>query len=138
MLKLKPPVDIEAPEITVGEDGEIIVYVPEDATGTITIEVAGKRYTAPVEGGSAIFIVPGLKAGVHDIVAYYSGDDKYLPANNTGKIKVNPLDDNKTDNRTDIPAGGICLSQYPTGNPIIVLLLVLLSIGSVQLRRFKK
>ena len=138
VLKLKPPVDIESPEITFGEDGVIIVYVPEDATGTITIEVAGKRYTAPVEGGSAIFIVPGLKAGVHDIVAYYSGDDKYLPANNTGKIKVNPLDDNKTDNRTDIPAGGICLSQYPTGNPIIVLLLVLLSIGSVQLRRFKK
>ena len=138
VLKLKPPVDIEAPEITVGEDGEIIVYVPDDATGTITIEIEGKRYTADIEDGMAIFIVPGLKVGVHDIVAYYSGDDKYLPASTTGSIKVNPLKKNDTDNGTTVHYGGIWLSEYPTGNPIIALLLVIISIGFVKSRRFKK
>ena len=135
VLKLKPPVDIESPEITFGEDGVIIVYVPEDATGTVTIEIDGEEYTAPVEGGSAIFIIPGLNVGIHDIVAHYSGDDKYLPSSTTGSIKVNPLKENKTSN---VPAGGICLSKYPTGNPIMILLLIVLSIGSVQVRRFKK
>ena len=136
VLKVKPTVNVDAPEIYVGEDGVITVTVPDDATGTITIEIEGERYTAEIKDGQAIFIVPGLQVGVHDIKAYYSGDDKYLPANVTGVIKVNP----KEDNQTDIPEhhDGINLSLYPTGNPIFVLLLVILSIGSVQLRKFKK
>ena len=138
VAKLKPPVEIEAPEITVGEDGVITVYVPEDATGTITIEIEGKRYTADVENGKAVFKVPGLKAGVHDIVAYYSGDEKYLSANSTGSIKVNPLDENKTDNHTTVHVGGICLAQYATGNPIFALLAIIASICFVQIRRFKR
>lgn len=141
VLKLKPPISIDAPEITVGEDGVIIVTVPDDATGTITIEIGGKRYTSEIEDGEAIFFIPGLKEGVHDIVAYYSGD-KYLPTNTTGFIKVNPLHENKTHNVTPNkkypPAGGINLAQYPTGNPIFVLLVIILTIGSIRLRRFKR
>ena len=139
VLKIKPPVDVTAPEIDVGDDGVITVTVPKDATGTITIEIEGRRYTQPVENGKAIFIVPGLKVGIHDIKVYYSGDDKYLPANTTGMIKVNPKekDDNKT-NGTTKHHGGICLSDYPTGNPILALLLIVLAIGSVQLKRFRK
>ena len=136
VLKVEPPVDIDAPEITVGEDGVITVTVPEDATGTITIEIDGERYTAEIENGKAVFIVPGLKVGVHDIVAFYSGDEKYLPANVTGEIKVNPVD-NKT-NGTVKHHGGIALSDYPTGNPIFVLLFILLAIGSIRIRRLKK
>ena len=140
VLKLKPQVDIEAPEITVGEDGEIIVYVPEDATGTITIEIDGKQYTADIEDGVAIFIIPGLKAGEHDIIAYYSGDEKYLPGNTVGSIKVNPVEKNDTTNATNVfeHDGGISLYQYPTGNPIILLILILLVLGSGQMRKFKK
>ena len=135
VLKLTPPVNIDAPEIYIGEDGVITVTVPNDATGTITIEIEGERYAAEIKDGKAIFIVPGLQLGVHDIKVHYSGDDKYLPANATGAIKVNPKH-----NQTDIPEhhDGIILSDYPTGNPLFVLLLVILAIGSVQLRKFKK
>ena len=137
VLKLKPPVDIEAPEITVGEDGVITVTVPDDATGTITIEIEGKRYTAPVEDGQAVFYIPGLKVGVHDITAFYSGDDKYLPANSTGEIKVNPKEEpihhNDTPKKSTIEN-----KMHETGNPIMALIAVLISICLVQVRRFKK
>ena len=140
VLKIEPTIDIDAPEIVVGEDGIITVTVPDDATGTITIEIDGKRYTAPIEDGVAIFIIPGLKVGVHDIVAYYSGDDKYLPTDTFGSINVTPLGENKTDNITKKSSkhGGISLSQYATANPIIVLVMVLLAIGSSQIKRFKR
>ena len=141
VMKLKPPVDVFAPEITVGEDGIITVKVPKDATGTITIEIEGKRYTAEIEEGKAVFIVPGLKVGVHLIKVYYSGDDKYLSTNTTGSIKVNPIRNNKTDNETTHTVkrqGGIALSDYPTGNPILMILLAILSVGAIGIRRFGK
>ena len=139
VLKFKPEIDIVAPAITVGEDGVITVKVPKDATGTITIEIKGKRYTAEIEDGEAVFIIPGLKVGVHDIIAFYSGDDKYLPANATGEIEVDPIknETNET-NRTVRHLGGIVLSDYPTGNPILVILLAILSVGSIRIRRFRK
>ena len=138
VLKLTPPIDINSPDITVGEDGVITVTVPSDATGNITIEIDGKQYTQPVENGTAVFVIPGLQAGEHEINAYYSGDDRYLPVNTTGSINVKPLDDtNKTDVNTTVCHGGIALSQYETGNPIMLLLILLLAVGS-QLRRFKK
>ena len=139
VLKLKPAVDVVAPRITVGEDGVITVKVPKDATGTITIEIEGKRYTAEIEDGEAVFIIPGLKVGVHDIIAFYSGDDKYLPANATGEIEVDPIknETNET-NRTVRHPGGIALSDYPTGNPIWIVMCVLLSICTIKLRRFKR
>jgi len=142
VLKLKPTIDVFAPEITVGDDGVITVIVPKDATGTITIEIEGRRYSAPIENGKAVFIVPGLKVGKHLIKVYYSGDGKYLSANTTGLIKVKALKENKTDNKTTTSTkyshGGVSLDQYPTGNPIWMIVCVLLSICTIQLRRFKK
>lgn len=136
VLKIKPPVDIYAPEITVGEDGVITVTVPDDATGTITIEIEGKRYTADIENGKAVFVVPDLEVGVHDIIAFYSGDDKYLPANGTGEIKVNPKDEPV--NPDEPKKSTIENKMLPTGNPIMALIVVLMSLCVVQIRRFKK
>lgn len=139
VLKLRPPVDVFPPDITVGEDGVITVTVPEDATGEITIEVEGKRYTAPIVDGKAIFRIPSLKVGVHDIKVFYSGDDKYLPANTTGSIKVNPKDEPPIDeNETVAPHEKVGLEVHETGNPIVLAILVLLSVGLTQIRRFRK
>ena len=139
VLKLNPPVDIVAPDITVGEDGVITVHVPKDATGTITIEIEGKKYTAEIKNGKAVFVVPGLKVGVHDIKAYYSGDDKYLPSNSTGAIKVNPRNNETNNTVKHHHYDGVLLSDYPTGNPIAVLLIIILTLGSCPLiRKFKK
>jgi len=136
VLKVRPPVDISAPDITVGEDGKITVKVPSDAKGTITIEIEGKQYTADVKDGKAVFVVSNLTEGGHDIKVHYSGDEKYRSVNTTGSINVNPVGENKTDGNSSYE--GICLSDYPTGNPIFVLLLIILAIGSNHLRRIKK
>ena len=137
--KILPPVNVDAPTITVGDDGVITVTVPEDATGTITIEVEGKSYTAPVKDGKAVFHVPGLKVGTHGIKAYYSGDDKYLPNNSTGTIDVLPKDEpvrepaEPTKSDKPVKTG---LAKYETGNPVLVLLMVLSLLG-VSIKRRK-
>jgi uncharacterized repeat protein (TIGR01451 family) len=130
--KVKPDIDVDAPGITVGDNGDITVILPDDATGTVTIEVAGKRYTAPVKNGIARFIVPGLKVGVHDIKVWYSGDDKYLPAETTGDIDVSPVEDGPI---YHAPQG---LEKHATGNPILILVVVLMSMIGLGIRKFRK
>jgi uncharacterized repeat protein (TIGR01451 family) len=129
--KVKPHIDVDAPDITLGDDGVITVEMPSDATGTVTIEVDGRKYTATLKNGKAVFRVSGLKVGKHDIEVSYSGDDKYLPATAQGDIEVHP-------------AGGFehheakGLERHATGNPIMVLLVVIVSLCSVSIRKLKK
>ena len=130
--KLKPDITVDAPDITVGEDGTITVTLPDDATGTVTIEVEGKTYTAKVKNGKAVFKVPGLSVGVHGIKVWYSGDDKYLPTETAGDIYVKPI------NKEEDSHNQVGLEKHPTGNPIIVLILVLVSMVGVGFRKFKK
>ena len=142
VLKLTPPIDVDAFDINVGKDGIITVTVPYDATGYVTIEVEGKRFTSKIKDGKAVFVVSGLKVGEHDIKVYYSGDDKYLPVNVTGEINVNPIKkgNNETNqsNGTVEYHGGIVLSDYPTGNPILMILLAALLIGSAKIRKIRR
>ena len=130
--KQKPDITVDAPDITVGDDGTITVTLPDDATGTVTIEVGGKRYTAEVKNGKAVFKVPGLSVGVHGIKVWYSSDDKYLPATTSGDITVHPANES---NPHHVPKG---LEKYPTGNPIIVLIIVILAIIGINIRKFRK
>ena len=138
--KILPTLNIDSQDITADKDGKIVITLPTDATGTVTIEIDGKTYTAPVVNGKAVFTIPGLSEGVHDIKVYYSGDDKYLPANATATIKVLPVDDkNETPQKEDkIDNVKTGLSANETGNPIVVLLLVLIAFAFSPLRRFKK
>ena len=140
--KILPSIDVDAPAINVGEDGVITVTVPEDATGNVTIEVEGKNYTEPVKDGKAVFAIPGLKVGSHDIKAYYSGDDKYLPNNATGAIEVLsvdvlPVEDNNvTPQKEDVkPPAKSTLAIHETANPILALFIVLALLGINTKRR---
>ena len=53
------------------------VYVPENATNTITVTFNGKTYTANPDNGRAQFIVPMTLFGNNTIYATYAGDSKY-------------------------------------------------------------
>ena len=134
VLKTKPDISVDSPDINVGEDGTVTVMLPEDATGTVTIVIEGKTYISKVENGVAIFIVPGLNVGEHDIKVYYSGDDKYLPINTTGDINVLPVDN--PDNHTSIKHDDIGLVKYPTGNSIALLFVVML-VGFIRFRKLR-
>ncbi|WP_405270663.1 Ig-like domain repeat protein [Methanobrevibacter sp.] len=134
--KTLPPVNVNAPTITVGNDCIIIVTVPENATGSIIIEVEGKTYTAPVKKGKSVFIVQGLKVGLHDIKAYYSGDDNYLLNNATGTIEVLAVEDNNLTPQKDFKHPlKTSLAGYETANPIVALLVVLALLGIITKRR---
>ncbi|WP_458406325.1 Ig-like domain repeat protein, partial [Methanobrevibacter sp.] len=135
--KVDPEIKTDAPTIKEGEDGKITVILPEDATGKVTIEVDGKKYTADVKDGKAVFNIPGLDVGKHHIKVYYSGDDKYNAAEvDGGDIEVLP--NNESDHQEHTDGGNVVhLETYATGNPILVLLLAFVFLGFIPLRRKK-
>lgn len=143
--KVKPDVDVSSPDVKITEDGKVVVTLPNDATGTVTIEVDGKKYTTTVHNGQTVFEIPGLTGGDHKIKVSYSGDDKYQSSTTDSDIKVVDDDDNKDkhENQTHAKSSkgqkrGVDLTDYPTGNPILVLMLILIAVGCGKIRRFKK
>ncbi len=143
VTKVKTPIRAAGDIIEEGDYATVIVRVPEDATGTITITVDNKKYTEEIENGTAIFKVPGLVKGDWDVDVVYSGDKKYEGNDTITDILVyrNDPADNHTDNH-DYPtydvSKGINLSDYPTGNPVLIILLILITLCATQIRRFKK
>ena len=137
--KYHPPIDSTTQDIIYGKDETIVVELPDDATGKVTIIVDGKKYTAKVKDGKATFVIPGLTSGKYDVQVYYSGDGKYYSAKTTNSFKVtqkaNPHNDTNITHKTH---AGLDLTKHPTGNPIFVLLMVLISSGVVIRRGFKK
>ena len=145
--KVKTPIRAEGDEIMQGEEATVVVNVPEDATGTVTITVKGNEYTADVEDGKAVFVVPNLSKGDYGVTARYSGNKKYEANDTITDIEVYFNEPQNNTNHTDgnestyhssgSVKGAVNLANYPTGNPIWILLLILLALGSTQLRRFK-
>lgn len=97
----------------------------------VVIEIDGKKYTADVKNGKAVFTIHGLDAGSYNIKVGYSGDEKYLPAEIAGSMEVHGHEE-----AYDIHESN--LERHKTTNPIIALLAVLILAGACQLRRFKK
>ena len=83
-------IDISVPEIKEGVNSTIGVDLPKDATGTVTVEIDSKKYTANVIDGTANVIVSGLSAGDYNVTTTYSGDAKYESMTKKGNITVIP------------------------------------------------
>jgi hypothetical protein len=95
-----------AEDIYVGEDEVITVYVPQDATGSVTLVIGGEAYefdlstgtlsaldsddvyTIAVEKGTGKLVVSGLPKGDYTVSAKYNGDGKYLPSTNSTTFRV--------------------------------------------------
>ena len=82
--------NIIVPEFKEGVNSTINVVLPKDATGTVTVEIGGKNYTANVTDGVANVIIPGLGVGDYNITTTYSGDAKYDLMTKKGNITVIP------------------------------------------------
>ena len=87
--KLPTDMNVTIPEDPVpGKNTTVVVDLPDDATGNVTVTVDGKNYTVPVENGTANVTIPGLPEGEHNITIDYSGDDKYEPDTTNRTINI--------------------------------------------------
>ena len=135
VTKSKTPISAAGDEIEQGQDATVVVNVPSDATGTVTITVDGKTYTTDVVNGKAVFYIPGLSRGDYKVTASYSGDKKYEANDTITDIEVYF---NESPYHHGDGEDAMGLSKHATGNPILVLILVILAIGTTQIRRFRK
>ena len=78
--------DVTAEPITEGENATVVVTLPEDASGNVTVG----DVTVPVVNGAASVLVSGLAVGNTTLSVVYSGDDKYAPAEDNVTVTVNP------------------------------------------------
>ena len=82
-------ISASADPITVGQNAVVVVSGFKDATGTVTVSVNGKTYTALIKDGKATITVPGLTENAAALISY-PGDDKYNAASASVDITVNP------------------------------------------------
>ena len=138
VTKVKTPIEATGDDIDQGDDATVVVRVPSDATGTVTITVDGKEYTTEVKDGKAVFTIPGLTKGDHEVTASYSGDKKYEANDTITDIEVHYNESSPDSPEHGGSESGVDLTKHATGNPILVLLLIILAAGSTQIRRFRK
>ncbi|WP_407432058.1 Ig-like domain repeat protein [Methanobrevibacter sp.] len=69
-------------------DDELVVSVPEDATGNVKVNIDGKDYTVPIKDGKAVLDISDLPSGEHDVIVTYPGNDKYAPKTIKGVINT--------------------------------------------------
>ena len=74
----------------------VIINLPSDAKGNVTVTVGGKNYTVPVVNGTAVIDINDLPNGEYPATVTYSGDGKYAGMIQDIKItvknsKVNPV-----------------------------------------------
>ena len=86
--KYATPMSIEVTDHKVGDVVEITVTVPENATGDVTIEINGVKYTKGISEGKAKFEIEGLKAGNKTVVATYDGNDNFVANSTTEQFTV--------------------------------------------------
>ena len=104
--KLPSSVLVNVKDIVVGEDAVVNVVLPDDANGNVTITVNGKNYVAVVKYGVASVTISDLAKGNYNVSVKYSGDNKYLPSENTTQFSVAKVSDyNVTVDIVDIIEG---------------------------------
>ena len=88
--KAEPPMDVGVENVTF-DGADIVVTLPEDAEGNITVIIDGdKEITVPVNGSKTTIPIDNLTSGEHNITVIYGGDDKY--ANKTMNTTVKPIE----------------------------------------------
>ena len=112
----------------------LIIKTPKDrtgnyVTGNFTVRVNNKVFTGILKNGFVSIPLTSLKPGSYNLEIFYSGDKQNLPFNTTFNItipkivpKPNPI------NKSRIP-------MEHTNNPLIALLLVLITLPIIKIRK---
>ena len=134
-------------KVTPGKNGgktTISVKVPKDATGDVYIYVSGQAFRSTPYKGLVVVELP-LKPGKYLAYARLVDDPLYA-IQDSNAVSFIVEDSSSPKSGDNNPTGSVnslkektgTLKDYPTGNPVFVLLLVLISMGTLPLRRIKK
>ena len=80
------PMGIENTTVDYGSD--LIVDLPEDATGNVSVVIGNKTVTVPVVDGRAVISTEDIVPGEYPVSVVYSGDDKYAAKNITDDVSI--------------------------------------------------
>jgi hypothetical protein len=90
----KPEASVNITASTDKKVPEFTVTLPNNATGSLIVNVDGNNYAADLVNGSATIAIPGLADGNHNVTVRYTGDKTYEPfvksTNVTSKAAVDP------------------------------------------------
>lgn len=90
VIKKNLNVKATARTVKMGDNVTVNVVLSEtDAAGTVSIDYGGTVYSATVEDGASIIIIPDLPIGQYALTVEYSGDDVYKANNATVTFNVN-------------------------------------------------
>ena len=84
-------VNIEIPETISNKDNEIVIKLPADATGIVTLIIRNNSYQYTVKEGVVDIKVPLLNDGNYNYEIKYSGDSKYSSFTKTGNLNIHKL-----------------------------------------------
>ena len=128
VLKVNVPVTDETISIPEGNSTEYSISLPNDATGTLTVTVDGKKYTETLTNGKATVNIPELAEGSHNITVTYSGDSKYEAITKTSVVNVTGSStgiDNSTnttvDNSTNTTVDNSTNTTVDKINPVLIV-----------------
>ena len=138
IIKIKPNLDVEV--VHEGNKSTFITELPEDATGNVTFNIDGNKYTVPVIDGKATLILYNLVPGKYSVNATYSGDFKYEGNDGEGNLEFNdiskePSKDIAEKINTKEYNKENKILEHETGNPIVMALIAILSAVVIPLRR---
>ncbi|WP_405289907.1 Ig-like domain repeat protein, partial [Methanobrevibacter sp.] len=122
--KADPKIDISANDIKVGEDLEIRINLPKDATRSVIVNVGEISKTVNLIDGAANVTVSGLSAGIQTIEVSYSGDTNYNSNSNSESVTVSKVDPTISVEADDIKYGEnlivrVSLPTDATGNVVV-------------------
>ena len=129
----KEPINatIDISEVNVSEDAILNVTLSNDATGTLSVFVDGKKVGDVNVTGSIVSVSVGrLTAGNHVVEARYSGDEKYCSISESKEVFVSKLN-------TDVKSDDVEITE---GEPAIIIVnldgeasgIVLVNVGGKQ------
>ena len=76
-------------DVKEGEDVNIMISLPGDASGSVSVIIGDNSYYANVKNGSASVSISNLNKGNYNVSINYRGDEKYAPKSINDTFTVN-------------------------------------------------
>ncbi len=125
-IKTNPIVNVNVEDVYVGSEVVVEVSVPNDATGTLTINTGNITQVQNITSNKIIFILLDLPADDYTLKTIYSGDNHYKNTTTVTEFKVNKFKSTTTISVGDIKVHedvliNITVPSDATGNVIVIV-----------------